>query len=175
MLAAYGSDAYKLVVVLHILCVVVGFGGVLLNGIYGRQAAARRGSEGLAISEANELVSKIAEYFIIAVFPLGLLLVFIGDNVLDFGETWLWLSMVVYLAALAVSFGLLQPRVRRLIALQRELVSGGPPPAGAAGPPPQVVELEALGKQVGMLSMVLHLAFVVVLVLMVFKPGSVLT
>jgi hypothetical protein len=63
------------------------------------------------------------------------------------------------------------PRVRRLIALQRELVAGGPPPAGAGGPPPQVVEMEQLGKQVGLLGSLLNLAVVIILVLMVFKPG----
>jgi hypothetical protein len=33
MLAAYGSDAYNIVKVLHILCAIVGFGAVTLNGL----------------------------------------------------------------------------------------------------------------------------------------------
>lgn len=32
MLAAYGSDAYNIVKVLHILCAIIGFGAVMLNG-----------------------------------------------------------------------------------------------------------------------------------------------
>ena len=171
MLATYGNDAYKIVLVLHILCAIVGFGAVFLNALYGQQAKSRKGPEGLAISEANELVSKVGEYFIIAVFLLGIALVLMGDPVIKFDQTWVWLAMAVYIIALGVSQGLMAPRVRRLIALQRELVASGPPPAGAAGPPPQVLEMETVGKQVAMIGPFLNVALVVVLSLMVFKPG----
>lgn len=169
MVAAYGSDAYKIVLVLHILCAIVGFGGVLLNGIYGAQAKARRGAGGLAIVQANTLVSGIAEWFIYAVFLLGIVLVLIGDNLFDFGQTWIWLSMIVFIAALGVSQGLLRPRVNRLEELMQEVVDAGPP---AGGPPPQAAEMERLGHQIGQLGPVLHLALIVILVLMVFKPGG---
>ena len=54
----------------------------------------------------------------------------------------------------------------------KELVAGGPPPAGAAGgPPPQVAQLEANGKRMAMLGGMLHLALVAILVLMIWKPG----
>jgi hypothetical protein len=108
VIAAFGSDAYKIVLVLHILCAIVGFGAVFLNGIYGQQAKSRRGPEGLAISQANFLVSEVGTYFIYAVFLLGIVLVLIGDNVFDFGQTWIWLSMLLYLGALA------RPRAVRL-------------------------------------------------------------
>jgi hypothetical protein len=171
MLAEYGSDAYNTVLVLHILCAIVGFGAVFLNALYGQQAKSRKGAEGLAISEANEMVSKVGEYFIIAVFLLGIALVFIGDPVIEWGQTWVWLSIVLYACGLGTSQGLMMPRVRRLIALQRELVSAGPPPAGAGGPPPQVQEMEAIGKQMAIIGPILNLLLVVILVLMVFKPG----
>ena len=171
MLATYGSDAYKIVLTLHILCAIVGFGAVFLNGLYGQQAKARKGPEGLAISEANLLVSKVGEYFIYAVFLLGVALVLIGDNLYDFGQTWVWLSMLVYLGALGISHGLMQPRFNRMVDLQRQLVASGPPAAGAAGPPPQVLEMQQIGKQMGIIGPVLNLLMVVVLVLMVFQPG----
>lgn len=169
MLAAVGSDVYKIVLVLHILCAIVGFGAVFLNGIYGQQAGARKGREGLAISEANHLVSTIGEYFIYAVFLLGIALVLIGDDAWSFGDTWIWLAMLLYIVGIGISHGLLNPRVRRMIALQRELLTAGPPAEGA-GPPTQVAELEATGKQVGMYGAMLNVLVVVLLVLMVFKP-----
>jgi uncharacterized membrane protein len=169
VLAAFGSDAYKIVLVLHILCAIVGFGAVFLNGIYGQQAKTRKGPEGLAISQANFLVSEIGQYFIYAVFVLGIVLVLIGDNVFDFGQTWIWLAMLLFLASVAVSHLLLRPRVRRMQALMEELISG-PPPAG--GPPPQVAEMEQLGKQIGTIAPALQVALVVILILMVFKPGG---
>jgi hypothetical protein len=151
-----------------------GFGAVFLNGLYGQQAKSHKGAEGLAIAEANELVSKVGEYFIYAVFLLGILLMLIGDPVHKFDQTWIWLAMALYLGAMGISQGLLIPRVRRLIALQRELVSSGPPTAGS-GPPPQVEQMEKLGKQIGMYGATLNVMLIVILVLMIFKPGSPLT
>ena len=68
------SGTYKLFLVLHILSAIIGFGAVFLNAIYGQQARARKGREGLAISQANFLVSSIGMYFIYAVFVFGILL-----------------------------------------------------------------------------------------------------
>ncbi len=170
MLAEYGSDVYKIVLVLHILCAIVGFGAVVLNGIYGQQAKSHKGSEGLAIAQANFLVSKIGEYFIYAVFLLGIALVLIGDPVNGFGQTWIWLAMFLFIVALGISHGLLTPRVKRLIALMTELNSMGPP-ATESGPPPQVLEMETVGKKVGIFGVILNLLLVTILSLMVFKPG----
>ena len=83
------SGIYKLVLVLHILTAIIGFGAVFLNGIYGQQAKSRRGSEGLAISQANFLVSRIGQYFIYAVFIFGVLLVVLSDDVWDFSDSWI--------------------------------------------------------------------------------------
>lgn len=172
MLAVYGNDAYKVVLTLHILCAIIGFGAVFLNALYGQQAKARKGPEGLAISEANMFVSKIGEIFIVAVLLLGLGLVFMSDDVWSFEQTWIWLAIVIYVCAMGLSQGVMRPRVERMVALQRELVSAGPPPADApSGPPPQVAEMEKIGKQMGMIGPVLNLALIAVLVLMVFKPG----
>ena len=169
MLAAFGSDAYKIVLVLHILCAIIGFGAVFLNALYGRQAAAIKGTEGLAITRANYMVSKVGEYFIYAVFILGIVLVLIGDNVFDFGQTWIWLAMALFLVGIVLSHGVMTPSVKRMIVLQEELTSG-PPPAG--GPPPQVAEMEQLGKRLATVGPMLNILLIVILVLMVFKPGG---
>jgi hypothetical protein len=49
----------------------------------------------------------------------------------------------------------------------------GPPPAGAApsGPPPQVAVMEALGQRLAMGGMFLNVLLVVLVALMVWKPG----
>ena len=172
VLASYNSDVYKIVLTLHILCAIVGFGAVFLNGIYGQQAKSRKGPEGLAIAEANYLVSKIGEYFIYAVFILGIALVLIGDPDVKFSQTFVWLAMVLYAAGIGISHGLLLSRVRRLNALANELNQMGPPAAGSAGPPPQVIEMETVGKQVGIFGATLNLLLIAILVLMVFQPGG---
>jgi hypothetical protein len=169
VLAAFGSDAYKIVLTLHILCAIIGFGAVFLNALYGRQAAAIKGSEGLAITRANWMVTRVGEYFIYAVFILGVVLVLIGDNVFDFGQTWIWLAMALFIIALALSHGIMAPAVRTMIRLQEEMLSG-PPPAG--GPPPQVAQMEECGKRLATVGPILNVLLIVILVLMVFKPGG---
>jgi uncharacterized membrane protein len=170
--ATYGNDLYKLVLALHILFAIVGFGAVVLNAVYGQQAKARRGTEGLAIAEANYLVSKIGEFFIYAVFVLGIALVLLGHDVVDFGQTWIWLSMIVFFAALGISHGALQPRVRRMHALMNELIHMGPPQPGATSPPPQVLEMETLGARIRTYGIILNVALITLVVLMVFQPGG---
>jgi uncharacterized membrane protein len=170
VIAQYQSDVYNIVLTLHILCAIVGFGAVFLNALYGRQSQARKGPEGLAIAEANYMVSKVGEYFIYAVAILGVALVLIGDPVVKFSQTWVWLSLTLYAIGIGVSHGLLLPRVRRLMALANELNQSGPPSAGS-GPPPQVIEMETVGKQVGIYGASLNLLLIAILTIMVFKPG----
>lgn len=169
ILGAVGDDSYDLVLLLHILAAIIGFGAVFLNALYGAQVRARRGSEGLAILQANFLVSKVAEYFIYAVFVLGFVLVLMSDDVWSFGDTWVWLSMLLYIVGLGLSHGILQPSVRRMIALMEEMETAGPP---AAGPPPQAAEMEEIGKRVGVTGAALNILLVVILYVMVFKPGA---
>src|SRR4051812_45773313 len=143
------SGIYKFVLVLHILCAIVGFGAVLLNGVYGAQAKKRPGPGGLAVSEANEAASKIGEYFIYAVFVLGFALVGMSHKQWKFSQAWLPISVVLYIAGLGIAHGVLIRGQKRMIVLQQELVSApAPGAAGAAGgPPPQVAEMDAISKR----------------------------
>ena len=58
VLATIDGGFYKFVLVLHILCAIVGFGAVFLNGIYGQQMKTRmqsgRIAEAIGIFEANQ-------------------------------------------------------------------------------------------------------------------------
>ena len=87
VLANIDGGFYKLVLVLHIFCAIVGFGAVLLNGVYGQQMKVRMQSgkvdEAIGIFEANELVSKIGEYFIYAVFVFGFEVMIGGHNAVE--------------------------------------------------------------------------------------------
>jgi uncharacterized membrane protein len=166
------SGIYKLVLVLHILSAIVGFGAVFLNGIYGQQARSRGGPEGLAITQANFLVSRIGQFFIYAVFLFGVLLVVLSDKAWSFSDSWIAAAIVLYIIGIGLSHGLLYPNVRRIIGLQEELVAMGPPPAGAAAgqPPSQVIELQERGRRVGLVSTVLQVDLVIILMLMIWGP-----
>ena len=79
----------------------------------------RPGPEGIAVFDANYRVSKVGEYFIYAVFLLGLALVGLSDPVWKFSQTWVWLAIVLYLVALGISHGVLFPALKRMRVLMR--------------------------------------------------------
>jgi hypothetical protein len=167
------STAYRIVLLLHILCAIIGFGAVILNGIYGREAKKRPGPGGLAIAEANYTVSSIAEYFIYAVFVFGLGLVGLSDKAWKFSQTWIWLAVILYIIGIGVSHGILFPSARRMKALVAEMVAAGPPPSDAPpGPPPQAAEMGQLEKKLAGASTFLHVLLVVIIFLMIWKPGA---
>ena len=166
------DTVYGIMLLLHILAAIVGFGGVQLNGLYAQQAQQRPGREGVAINQAVWAVSKVAEIFIYLVFVSGVLLVLMSENdLISFGDLWISLSILLYLIGIGLSHAILFPSVRKANALAEELSRTEGPPPGAQGPPPQVVQLEALGKKIGMTDMVLKVLLVTILFLMIFKPG----
>jgi hypothetical protein len=177
------SGGYDAVVVLHVMCAIIGFGGVFLNGIYGMESKRRSGREGLAVFEATERVGKIAEGFILAVPVFGIALILMSHHHWRFSQTWVAVSMAIYAAALILSFGFHLPNLRRMGQLMHELVTvsekvpvavGAPEdttsPAG--GPQRQAIELEIRGKRAGIYGATLNLAIISVVILMVWKPGS---
>jgi uncharacterized membrane protein len=167
VLATIDSGLYKTLLVLHILCAIVGLGSVMLNGIYASQAARRQGSPRRAVSEANFFVSSIGEYFIYAIPVFGVLLVLASDKAWKFSQTWIWLSLVVYVVAVGISHAILIPGHKRLNALFAEMEDG---PANAADSA-QAVEVDAIGKRMAAAGAILDIAVVVFLVLMIWKPG----
>jgi uncharacterized membrane protein len=165
------TTGYEIVKTLHILAAIVGFGAVMLNGLYGAAMKRKRGPEAAFMGQTVFEVSGIAQYFIYAVFILGFAAMGMSDDAWEFGQTWIWLSTILYLAGVGISHGMLKPNTKRMNELMSELAIAGPPPAGAGGPPPQAMELEERGKRQAMISMVLNLIVIVVTYLMVAKPG----
>ena len=184
------SGAYDTVMVLHVMCVIIGFGGVFLNGIYGAEAKRRRGREGLAVFEATERVGKVAEVFILAVPVFGIALILMSHKQWTFSQAWVDAALGIYASALILSFGFHLPNLRRMGGLMEQLVAMSDAPAAVAGgavpaddpqaaaaiagggPPPQAVELQRRGKFAGIYGGLLNLAIVSVVILMVWKPGS---
>jgi hypothetical protein len=177
VVAAYYDGFYKFVLALHITCAIVGFGAVALNGIYAQQIRTRlrsgRIAEALAVHEANLTVSKVGEYFIYAVFLLGfgvLGLAKIGDHsVFTFSQTWVWLSVLLYVIGIGLSHAVMIPGAKRLKVLMEEMVAG-PPPAGGASP--QVAEMQAIDQRLSTVGPILDVILVAVIFLMVWKPGA---
>lgn len=165
---------YELLKILHLIAVVVGIGNTAMNPVYGAFAKNNPGPAGLGVTEANYKAGRVGEWFIYAIPVFGILLVL--DGPWDFDETWVWLSILLYVIALGIATAILFPSHKKMIGLQRELEAMGPPPAGVAdsatGPPPQVVELDRLGNRLAQFGGLLHVLATILIVLMVWKPGA---
>jgi hypothetical protein len=151
-----GTDTtlYDIVVFLHILTVVIGIGGVMLNGAYAAKAKAAGPQGGGIIMQANYDVSMLAEKFIYAIPVFGILAVILSDGVFEMSQVWLWLSTVLYVIAIGISHAVMIPSSKKLL-------------AGPSGPG----EAAALGKKLAGGGMALDLIAVVIIALMVWKPG----
>lgn len=157
---------YRTVLLLHILTVVVGFGGFIVNAAYARVARERGGAEGLAIAEASTAVTKqVSLGAFYAVPVLGILLVVFSDSAFGFGDPWVSLSFLLYIAAVALMVAVILPTQRKANALAASLVSAQPAAARRG-------EMEVLGRKLAAASGAFNLIFVLVLVLMIFKPGG---
>ncbi|HEX8581689.1 MAG TPA: DUF2269 family protein [Acidimicrobiales bacterium] len=168
VLADVGDGLYNLFFLLHILSIILGFGAVMLNGVYAGQVKARTGLAALAVAEANTFVGfRVAEWIIYSVPIWGFALLGLSDGVWELGETWVWLSLLLYLAALGISHALLRPAVRQFNTTLGQAAAGN---AGVA--PASVPELVALDKRLAAIGGALNVLVLVILVLMIWKPGN---
>src|SRR4051794_13742163 len=145
VIAAVNDGMYHFLFFLHISAAIVGFGGVVLNGVYGAQAKQRPGPGGLAINEANLFVTKkICEIAIYLVPLFGFGLIGMSDSAWKFSQTWVIASLVMYVVAIGIAHSVLLPNAKRMAALQRALVAA---PSAVGGPPSQTAEMEAAEKK----------------------------
>jgi len=158
------SGPYKFFLVLHIVAVIAGIGTTVLNGIYGAKAKAA-GPNGGHIAKANFEVTTIAEKIIYLVPIFGIILVFLSDDAYQFDQFWIYGSLILFVIALGIAHGVMIPSTKRMLDVGAKLGSGQGGPADGA-------EMEALGKRLAMGGMTLNLLIVIIVVLMIWKPGG---
>jgi len=149
MLAAYRDTGYNIMLFVHILTAFVAFAPAFVHPLLGNQ------SKQLPAAERNKLLGMIAgngrRVYAPALILTGLLgfgLQGLSDSVIEFGQTWFWLAIVVWLAMNGVLHAVLLPAER----------------AAADGDESAESKISAGG---GVLTVLL----LVMLYLMVFKPG----
>lgn len=161
------SNLYRVVLAAHILLSIGGFGAVLLNGVYAAQAKRRPGPGARAISEANYAVSTIGEALILTVPVSGVALVWSSAGAWSFSDLWIWASLSLFVVAFAISRGVLMPAHRRINRLLAELDEDP-----TADPTPRLAEIHRIGKTSAGAGGALNVLLVVIVVLMIWKPGG---
>lgn len=151
----YGGGGYKILLVLHLLAVIIGFGPWFLNGLIPQRALGSEPGEAQAISRANLQVSVVSQYAIYAVVIFGLgTLGASHKHTIDFGDTFVWLSILLWVAVVGVLHGMVLPAQRRL--------------AAGDGDRATLTQRQSLGVAL------INLLVIVALFLMVFEPGHTL-
>jgi uncharacterized membrane protein len=157
----YRGDLYNVVLVLHILASIIGFGGMFIAGFYGNESRNLPGREGLAVAQTTlKVTGQIPTVAVCAVPILGILLILMSEDSIKFSAMWVSLSFLLYFVLMGLATGLQVPTIRKMVALR----------AGAEGA--QSGQVQAMGKKVATVGAIVNLLWVVILILMVFKPGQ---
>jgi uncharacterized membrane protein len=164
------GSLFKFLLLLHIACAVLGFGGLAFNGYYLVRARRLGGTQAARVLEANADVSRIAEILVYAVFVLGLLLVATSKSAYKFSKGWLSAAMVLYLIDLGVLHGFIRRSQRRFTELSQQV--NGSVTLTETGRPAEVSELTQLEQRISLGWAVFDVVFLIVIYLMVFKPGG---
>ncbi|HET7523779.1 MAG TPA: hypothetical protein VFJ79_06510 [Acidimicrobiales bacterium] len=160
--------AYHVLVMLHLLCVIGGFGALAYNALY-MSLAQRRPTGGTgAILEVNTLVSGLAELLIYAALVFGIGAVASSHSTVKFSQAWVSAALGVYIAAVGVLHGWIKRHQRLYASIVAKLESGADP----ATREKDVAELMGLEKKVGFGWGVFNALVIAAVYLMVFKPGS---
>lgn len=186
------SAGYKILLILHILSVVIGFGGLFFQGVLLRRARRRPAGESLALVDASQAVSfSWAVWFVLVVPFFGIALVAASRGTWSFQQGWVGSGLLLWVIAAGILTGMLRPnqlRIQELLAglaqgraMGEGMAGGGVPGAGgtgggagdgAGGAGRALAELDQRLARAENLVGALDLILVIVVVLMVVKPGS---
>lgn len=169
MIATFG--VYQFFLVLHLLTAIVGFGALVAMGILGARAAGHGGNEGPIIFD-YVVTSRWAEWVVYSVPVFGIVTLLLSDDVFKFSQVWVSFSFVLFIVYVGVFHGLHLPNLKRMNVLMKELAGGAATAPAGGERPPQVIELAARGQKAGIFGGILNLTLVVIVVLMVWKPGA---
>jgi hypothetical protein len=164
------SFPYNLLLVVHVVSVVVGFGAVSLNGLYVSRTRQLTVEQRLAVGEVNGFAStKVAEIFVYVAAFIGFGVSGMSQKVYPVKAPWVLGSLVLWIVWVGLWHSIVRPGTRRMIEAQRSLAAEG----GAVVPGDQRVALvEATCRKLVPAYAVLNVLVVAAVVLMVFKPGQ---
>jgi uncharacterized membrane protein len=150
MIAAYRETGYNIVLFLHILTVLVAFAPAFVHPLLANQTKALDApARGKVLAMISGNGRRIYAPALVLTGLFGFALQGMSDSVIEFGDTWFWLAIIVWLAMNGVLHAVLLPAER----------------AVADGDESASSRVDAAG---GLLTVLL----LFMLYLMIFKPGA---
>ncbi len=157
-------DWFPWLLYLHVLGAIAAFGTSFVFPIIGMMGGREPQHANFAIRVSHTIANRLTYPVGLTLAVTGLLMILVrGFNLTSGSYYWLDLAIVLYVVALGYAMGVQNRTVGRLIE-----VTSVPPPQGAGGPPPEVKGLVQRVQRGGMLLTVL---LVLIVFLMVVKPG----
>ncbi len=162
------GTGFHVLVLLHVLCVIAGFGGLAFNALYVSLAQRRPAGGTSAVLEINRMVSGLAEALVYAAVLFGIGAVGASHKRIGFGDAWVAAALAVVVAAIGVLHGWIRPNQRRYSAVVEQLEA----PAGPGETrDEEVAALRNYEKRVGFGWGAFNVLVIGVVYLMVFQPG----
>jgi uncharacterized membrane protein len=150
LIAAYRDIGYNIVLFLHVLTVIIAMAGAVGHPLLFALEEQRGDTDVIALANRIQTPSRIYAISYGLTGLIGFGLVSMGD--LKWGETWLWLSIVLWVVSNGLLHGAMLPAER----------------AVAAGDTSAMAKVNRIGP-------ILSLMILTVIFLMTVKPGSFLT
>lgn len=155
---------------LHILGAVLAFGPVFTFPIIGGMLRSEPRHIPFALRVQERISRRLVAPLAISMAVSGAGLV-IAESINLRRTPWLGAGIILYVVAVAIAFGILIPTGARMVAMSGAMPAPAPD-AAPSGPPPEFL---ALIRRAQIFGGVTQLLFVVILALMVWQPGGVVT
>lgn len=149
VLATYRDGVYDLFLLLHILAVIVAFAAAVINPLMASQLKGDPSARTAFIRQTHENGRKIHGVALILTGLFGIVLVALSDKAIEFKDAWVSAAFVIWIVMLGILHGFLLPA-------EKKVAEGD-------------ASAESRVEQGGML---MTLLLIVMLYLMIWKPGA---
>jgi len=166
---------YQLLFLLHLTAVIVGFGSSFVYPVLAARSRKLPPKEAYAVNHTAFSVSRyLTTYPIYAAGFFGLTLIFASENSQElFKQRWVSIAFFLFILAVLVELFLFYPNAKAMDALSEKLANATPGAQGEpGGKPKEVAEIEERGSRASMYGGILHLFFLLLMIDMIWKPGS---
>ncbi len=159
---------FKFFVLLHVVCVVGGFGAIIYRSFV-LDLARRRGYVVAAgVLAVFGQVAQLGEFLLYGAGLFGILAAATGGSQTSFSRPWVGAALGVFVVMVGALHGLVRPAERRYREAMLELAQT--PAMAPPARPPQVAELDHLYRRIGAGMGLFNVLLLGALYLMVFKP-----
>lgn len=148
---------FKIMLALHLLTAIFAI-GPLVGAATTAAKSLRTGDANGAAGAARTLTIYAYASVLVVIFGLGLMSATdpdTGTKVADFSELWIWLSVLLWVVAVALTLGLVTPALEKASATLKE--------GGSA---------DALKARVAAGGGIIGLIFAAIVFIMIYKPGT---